>query len=139
MLAAGPIGIMQACLDVVVPYVHERKQFGQAIGEFQIMQAKLADMYTVMNAAKSYVYTVAKACDRGRTTRKDAAGAILFAAEKATWMALEAIQCLGGNGYTREYPVERWHRDAKIFTIFEGTSEIQRMIIGRAVTGLPVR
>ena len=104
VLAAGPLGIMQACLDVVLPYVHERKQFGQAIGEFQLMQGKLADMYTTMNAAKAYVYTVAKACDRGETTRKDAAGAILYAAEKATWMALEAIQCLGGNGYINDYP-----------------------------------
>src|SRR3712207_4088057 len=107
VLAAGPLGIMQACLDVVLPYVHERKQFGQPIGEFQLMQAKIADMYTVANAARAYVYTVAKACDRGRTTRKDAAGAILFAAEKATWMALEAIQALGGNGYINEYPTGR--------------------------------
>ena len=104
VLAAGPLGIMQACMDVVVPYVHERKQFGQPIGEFQLMQGKLADMYTTMNAAKAYVYTVAKSCDRGETTRKDAAGAILYAAEKATWMALEAIQCLGGNGYINDYP-----------------------------------
>ena len=118
-------------MDGVHPYVHERKQFGQAIGEFQIMQAKLADMYTVMNAAKSYVYTVAKACDRGRTTRKDAAGAILFAAEKATWMALEAIQCLGGNGYTNDYPTGRLLRDAKLYEIGAGTSEIRRMLIGR--------
>ena len=131
VLAAGSLGIMAACMDVVLPYVHERKQFGQAIGEFQIMQAKLADMYTVMNAAKSYVYTVAKACDRGRTTRKDAAGAILFAAEKATWMALEAIQCLGGNGYTNDYPTGRLLRDAKLYEIGAGTSEIRRMLIGR--------
>jgi isovaleryl-CoA dehydrogenase len=131
VLAAGCLGIMQACMDVVLPYVHERKQFGQAIGEFQIMQAKLADMYTVMNAAKSYVYTVAKACDRGRVTRKDAAGAILFAAEKATWMALEAIQCLGGNGYINEYPTGRLLRDAKLYEIGAGTSEIRRMLIGR--------
>ena len=131
VLAAGSLGIMMACMDVVLPYVHERKQFGQAIGEFQIMQAKLADMYTVMNAAKSYVYTVAKACDRGRTTRKDAAGAILFAAEKATWMALEAIQCLGGNGYTNDYPTGRLLRDAKLYEIGAGTSEIRRMLIGR--------
>ena len=131
VLAAGSLGIMVACMDVVLPYVHERKQFGQAIGEFQIMQAKLADMYTVMNAAKSYVYTVAKACDRGRTTRKDAAGAILFAAEKATWMALEAIQCLGGNGYTNDYPTGRLLRDAKLYEIGAGTSEIRRMLIGR--------
>ena len=131
VLAAGPLGIMQACLDAVLPYVHERKQFGQAIGEFQLMQAKLADMYTVMNAAKSYVYTVARACDRGRGSRKDAAGAILFAAEKATWMALEAIQCLGGNGYTNDFPVGRLLRDAKLYEIGAGTSEIRRMLIGR--------
>ncbi len=131
VLAAGPLGIMQACMDVVLPYVHERKQFGQPIGEFQIMQAKLADMHTTMNAAKAYVYTVAKACDRGQTTRKDAAGAILYAAERATWMALEAIQCLGGNGYTNEYPTGRLLRDAKLYEIGAGTSEIRRMLIGR--------
>ncbi len=131
VLAAGPLGIMQACLDVVIPYVHERKQFGQPIGEFQIMQAKLADMYTTMNAAKAYVYAVAKACDRGQTTRKDAAGAILYAAERATWMALEAIQCLGGNGYTNDYPTGRLLRDAKLYEIGAGTSEIRRMLIGR--------
>src|SRR4051794_23796547 len=131
VLAAGPLGIMQACMDVVVPYVHERKQFGQAIGEFQLMQGKLADMYTVMNAAKAYVYAVAKACDRGDTTRKDAAGAILYSAEKATWMALEAIQCLGGNGYINEYPTGRLLRDAKLYEIGAGTSEIRRMLIGR--------
>ena len=131
VLAAGPIGIMQACMDVVVPYVHERKQFGQAIGEFQIMQAKLADMYTTMNAAKAYVYAVAKACDRGGPTRKDAAGAILYAAEKATWMALEAIQALGGNGYINDYPTGRLLRDAKLYEIGAGTSEIRRMLIGR--------
>jgi len=131
VLAAGPLGIMQACMDVVVPYVHERKQFGQAIGEFQLMQGKLADMYTTMNAAKSYVYTVAKSCDRGETTRKDAAGAILYAAEKATWMALEAIQCLGGNGYINDYPTGRLLRDAKLYEIGAGTSEIRRMLIGR--------
>jgi len=131
VLAAGPTGIMQACLDVVIPYVHERKQFGQAIGEFQIMQGKLADMYVTMNAAKSYVYTVAKACDRGEVTRKDAAGAILYAAEKATWMALEAIQCLGGNGYINDYPTGRLLRDAKLYEIGAGTSEIRRMLIGR--------
>jgi isovaleryl-CoA dehydrogenase len=131
VLAAGPIGIMQACLDVVIPYVHERKQFGQAIGEFQIMQAKLADMYTTMNAAKAYVYAVAKACDRGQTARKDAAGAILYAAERATWMALEAIQCLGGNGYINDYPTGRLLRDAKLYEIGAGTSEIRRMLIGR--------
>ncbi|MEI7714069.1 MAG: isovaleryl-CoA dehydrogenase, partial [Rhodospirillales bacterium] len=115
VLAAGPLGIMQACMDAVVPYVHERKQFGQAIGEFQLMQGKLADMYTTMNAAKAYVYAVAKACDRGETTRKDAAGAILYAAEKATWMALEAIQALGGNGYINDYPTGRLLRDAKLY------------------------
>ena len=131
VLAAGPLGIMQACLDVVVPYVHERKQFGQPIGGFQIMQAKLADMYVTMNAAKSYVYMVAKACDRGEVTRKDAAGAILYAAEKATWMALEAVQCLGGNGYVNDYPTGRLLRDAKLYEIGAGTSEIRRMLIGR--------
>jgi isovaleryl-CoA dehydrogenase len=131
VLAAGPLGIMQACMDAVVPYVHERRQFGQAIGEFQLMQGKLADMYTTMNAAKAYVYTVAKSCDRGETTRKDAAGAILYAAEKATWMALEAIQCLGGNGYINDYPTGRLLRDAKLYEIGAGTSEIRRMLIGR--------
>ena len=131
VLAAGPLGIMQACMDVVVPYVHDRKQFGQAIGEFQLMQGKLADMYTTMNAAKAYVYAVAKACDRGETTRKDAAGAILYAAEKATWMALEAIQTLGGNGYINDYPTGRLLRDAKLYEIGAGTSEIRRMLIGR--------
>ncbi len=131
VLAGGPLGIMQACMDVVVPYVHERKQFGRAIGEFQIMQAKLADMYTAMSAAKAYVYAVAAACDRGETTRKDAAGAILFAAERATWMALEAIQVLGGNGYINDYPTGRLLRDAKLYEIGAGTSEIRRMLIGR--------
>jgi isovaleryl-CoA dehydrogenase len=131
VLAAGPIGIMQACMDVVVPYVHERKQFGQAIGEFQLMQGKLADMYTTMNACRAYVYAVAKACDRGGPTRKDAAGAILYAAEKATWMALEAIQALGGNGYVNDYPTGRLLRDAKLYEIGAGTSEIRRMLIGR--------
>jgi isovaleryl-CoA dehydrogenase len=131
VLAAGPLGIMQACMDVVVPYVHERKQFGQAIGEFQLMQGKLADMYTTMNAAKAYVYAVAKSCDRGEATRKDAAGAILYAAEKATWMALEAIQALGGNGYINDYPTGRLLRDAKLYEIGAGTSEIRRMLIGR--------
>jgi len=131
VLAAGPLGIMQACLDAVLPYVHDRKQFGQPIGEFQIMQAKLADMYTTMNAARAYVYAVARACDRGQTARKDAAGAILFAAEKATWMALEAIQALGGNGYINEYPTGRLLRDAKLYEIGAGTSEIRRMLIGR--------
>jgi len=131
VLAAGPLGIMQSCMDTVIPYVHERKQFGKAIGEFQMMQGKIADMYTVMNSAKAYVYTVAKACDRGETTRKDAAGAILYAAEKATWMALEAIQCLGGNGYINDYPTGRLLRDAKLYEIGAGTSEIRRMLIGR--------
>ncbi len=131
VLAAGPLGIMQACLDVVLPYVHERRQFGQAIGEFQLMQGKLADMYVTMNAARAYVYAVAQACDRGETSRKDAAGAILYAAERATWMALEAIQCLGGNGYINDYPTGRLLRDAKLYEIGAGTSEIRRMLIGR--------
>ncbi|MBF5094261.1 isovaleryl-CoA dehydrogenase [Azospirillum sp. INR13] len=131
VLSGGPLGIMQACMDVVIPYVHDRKQFGQSIGEFQLMQGKLADMYTIMNAAKAYVYAVAKACDRGETTRKDAAAAILFSAEKATWMALEAIQTLGGNGYINEYPTGRLLRDAKLYEIGAGTSEIRRMLIGR--------
>ena len=131
VLSGGPLGIMQACMDVVLPYVHERKQFGQAIGEFQLMQGKLADMYTVMNAARAYVYAVNRSCDRGRTTRKDAAGAILYAAEKATWMALEAIQILGGVGYTNDYPAGRLLRDAKLYEIGAGTSEIRRMLIGR--------
>lgn len=131
VLAAGPIGIMQACMDIVVPYMHDRKQFGKSIGEFQLMQGKLADMYTTMNAAKAYVYAVARACDRGRTTRKDAAGAILYAAEKATWMALEAIQCLGGMGYINETPTGRLLRDAKLYEIGAGTSEIRRWLIGR--------
>lgn len=131
VLAGGPLGIMSACMDVVVPYLHDRKQFGQPIGEFQLMQGKLADMYTIMNAARAYVYAVAKACDRGETTRKDAAAAILFSAEKATWMALEAIQTLGGNGYINEYPTGRLLRDAKLYEIGAGTSEIRRMLIGR--------
>ena len=131
VLAAGALGIMQACMDVVVPYIHERKQFGRAIGEFQLMQGKIADMYTTMNASKAYVYAVAKACDRGETTRKDAAGAILHASEKATWMALEAVQALGGNGYINEYPTGRLLRDAKLYEIGAGTSEIRRMLIGR--------
>ncbi|MHA1565649.1 MAG: isovaleryl-CoA dehydrogenase [Alphaproteobacteria bacterium] len=131
VLAAGPLGIMQACMDIVVPYVHEREQFGRPIGTFQLMQGKLADMYTTMNAAKAYVYAVAAACDRGETARKDAAGAILFAAEKATWMALEAIQTLGGNGYINEFPTGRLLRDAKLYEIGAGTSEIRRMLIGR--------
>lgn len=131
VLAAGPLGIMEACMDVVLPYLHERKQFGQAIGEFQLMQGKLADMYTTMNACKAYVYAVVKACDRGQTTRKDAAGAILYAAEKATWMTLEAIQVLGGMGYINDSPTGRLLRDAKLYEIGAGTSEIRRMLIGR--------
>ncbi len=131
VLAAGPCGIMQACLDVVVPYVHERKQFGQAIGEFQLVQGKLADMYTTTNACKAYVYAVAKACDRNQTSRKDAAGAILYAAEKATQVALDAIQLLGGNGYINDYPTGRLLRDAKLYEIGAGTSEIRRWLIGR--------
>jgi isovaleryl-CoA dehydrogenase len=131
VLSGGPLGIMQACMDIVLPYIHDRHQFGQAIGEFQLMQGKIADMYTVMNAARAYVYAVAKACDRGRTTRKDAAGAILYSAEKATWMALEAIQSLGGNGYINDYPTGRLLRDAKLYEIGAGTSEIRRMLIGR--------
>src|SRR6516162_641364 len=133
VLAAGPLGLMQSCLDLVVPYVHERTQFGQPIGRFQLMQAKLADMYVTLNAAKAYVYTVARACDRGETTREDAAGAILYAAERATWMALETIQCLGGNGYINDYPAGRLLRDAKLYEIGAGTSEIRRMLIGREI------
>src|SRR3712207_5019088 len=131
VLAGGPLGIMAACLDVVVPYVHEREQFGQPIGEFQLMQAKLADMYVTLSASRAYLYAVAQACDRGETTRKDAAGVILFTAEKATQMALDAIQCLGGNGYINEYPTGRLLRDAKLYEIGAGTSEIRRMLIGR--------
>lgn len=131
ILAAGPVGIMRACLDIVIPYVHDRKQFGKAIGEFEMMQAKLADMYTAYLAARSFLYTVASACDRGEATRKDAASVILFTAEKATWMAGEAIQCLGGNGYINEYPTGRLWRDAKLYEIGAGTSEIRRMLIGR--------
>jgi isovaleryl-CoA dehydrogenase len=131
VLAGGPLGIMAACLDVVLPYVHERSQFGQPIGEFQLMQGKLADMYTTRNAARAYVYAVGSACDRGETTRKDAAGAILFASERATWMAGEAIQALGGNGYVNEYAAGRLWRDAKLYEIGAGTSEIRRMLIGR--------
>jgi isovaleryl-CoA dehydrogenase len=131
VLAGGSLGIMAACLDAVLPYVHERRQFGQSIGEFQLMQGKLADMYTTMNACRAYVYAVGRACDRGETTRKDAAGAILYAAEKATWMAGEAIQCLGGNGYINEFPTGRLWRDAKLYEIGAGTSEIRRMLIGR--------
>ncbi|MBI2241203.1 MAG: isovaleryl-CoA dehydrogenase [Magnetospirillum gryphiswaldense] len=131
VLAGGPIGIMRACMDVVVPYMHERVQFGQPIGTFQLMQGKLADMYTTMNACRAYAYAVAKACARGQTTRKDAAGVILYTAEKATWMALEAIQTLGGNGYINEYATGRLLRDAKLYEIGAGTSEIRRMLIGR--------
>ena len=131
VLAAGPLGIMQACFDVVMPYVHERKQFGQPIGSFQLVQGKIADMYTTMNASRAYVYAVAKACDRGETTREDAAGAILYASEKATQCALDAIQLLGGNGYINDYPTGRLLRDAKLYEIGAGTSEIRRMLIGR--------
>ena len=131
VLAGGPLGIMQACMDAVVPYVHEREQFGQPIGTFQLIQAKLADMYTKMNASRAYVYAVAKACDRDRTTRKDAAGAILYSAERATELALDAIQILGGNGYINDYPTGRLLRDAKLYEIGAGTSEIRRMLIGR--------
>ncbi len=131
VLAAGPLGIMRACMDIVLPYVHQRQQFGRPIGTFQLMQGKIADMYTAMNAARAYVYAVARACDRGETSRKDAAGAILFAAEKATWMALEAIQALGGNGYVNEFATGRLLRDAKLYEIGAGTSEIRRMLIGR--------
>ena len=131
MLAAGPLGIMQACMDVVLPYVHERKQFGEPIGTFQLVQGKVADMYTTMNACKAYVYAVARACDRGETTRKDAAGAILYAAEKATLLALDAVQLLGGNGYINDYATGRLLRDAKLYEIGAGTSEIRRWLIGR--------
>jgi isovaleryl-CoA dehydrogenase len=135
VLAAGPLGIMQAALDVVMPYVHERKQFGEPIGSFQLVQGKLADMYVGMNAARAYVYSVAKACDRGEVTREDAAGAILFAAEKATQVALDAIQLLGGNGYINDYPAGRLLRDAKLYEIGAGTSEIRRLLIGRELFG----
>jgi isovaleryl-CoA dehydrogenase len=131
VLAAGPLGIMQACIDAVMPYIHERKQFGQSIGEFQLVQGKVADMYVAMNACKAYVYSVAKACDRGATTREDAAGAILYAAENATKVALDAVQLLGGNGYINDYPTGRYLRDAKLYEIGAGTSEIRRMLIGR--------
>ncbi|OGI61496.1 MAG: isovaleryl-CoA dehydrogenase [Candidatus Muproteobacteria bacterium RBG_16_60_9] len=131
VLAGGPLGIMQACMDVVLPYTHERQQFGQPIGQFQLMQGILADMYTTLNACRAYVYAVAQACDRGETARKDAAGVILYASEKATWMAGEAIRCLGGNGYINEYPTGRLWRDAKLYEIGAGTSEIRRMLIGR--------
>ncbi len=131
VLCGGPLGIMQACLDVVVPYVHDRKQFGQPIGQFQLMQGKLADMYVALSTSRAYVYAVAEACDRGETARKDAAGAILYSAEKATWMALEAIQALGGNGYINDYSTGRLLRDAKLYEIGAGTSEIRRFLIGR--------
>ena len=133
VLAAGPLGIMASALDTVVPYIHERKQFGQPIGNFQLMQAKIADMYTTYNACKSYVYRVAEACDKGKITRKDSAGCILYSAEKATQVALDAIQCLGGNGYTNDYPVGRLLRDAKLYEIGAGTSEIRRILIGREI------
>ncbi len=133
VLAAGPLGLMQAALDVVLPYVHDRKQFGKPIGSFQLIQGKLADMYVALNAARAYVYAVAKACDRGQTTREDSAGAILFAAERATQVALDAIQCLGGNGYINDYPTGRLLRDAKLYEIGAGTSEIRRMLIGREI------
>ncbi len=133
VLAGGPTGILQACLDAVIPYVHERRQFGQPIGEFQLIQGKLADMYTALNASKAYVYAVARACDRGLSSRKDAAGAILFAAERATAAALDAVQILGGNGYTNDYPAGRLLRDAKLYEIGAGTSEIRRMLIGREI------
>ncbi|MBO6765128.1 isovaleryl-CoA dehydrogenase [Maricaulis sp.] len=135
VLSSGPVGIMQACMDVVMPYIRERKQFGRSIGEFQLVQGKLADMYVRMNATRAYVYAVAQACDRGQTTRKDAAGAILYAAENATQMALDAIQLLGGNGYINEYPTGRLLRDAKLYEIGAGTSEIRRWLIGRELFG----
>lgn len=131
VLAAGPVGIMQACLDIVLPYIRERKQFGHAIGEFQLMQGKLADMYTTLSACRSYLYAVAQACDQNKITRKDAASVILYTAECATQMALQAIQCLGGNGYINDYPTGRLLRDAKLYEIGAGTSEIRRMLIGR--------
>jgi isovaleryl-CoA dehydrogenase len=131
VLAANPLGLMQACLDVVLPYVHERKQFGSPIGEFQLMQGKLADLYATLSASRAYVYAVARACDRGEASRKDAAGCILFASERATQCALEAIQALGGNGYINDYPTGRLLRDAKLYEIGAGTSEIRRMLIGR--------
>jgi len=131
VLSGGPLGLMQACLDIVLPYVHDRKQFGEPIGSFQLVQAKLADMYTTLNACRAYVYAVAQACDRGQTTRKDAAGAILYSAERATQMALDAIQLLGGSGYVNEYATGRLLRDAKLYEIGAGTSEIRRMLIGR--------
>jgi isovaleryl-CoA dehydrogenase len=135
VLAAGPLGIMQACLDVVLPYVRERKQFGKPIGSFQLMQAKIADMYVALNSARAYVYQVAKACDSGKTTRHDAAGAILLASENAVKVANEAVQALGGAGYTKDWPVERYYRDAKLLDIGAGTNEIRRMLIGRELIG----
>ena len=135
VLASGPVGIMQSCMDIVMPYIRERQQFGKSIGEFQLVQGKLADMYVRMNATRAYVYAVAQSCDRGETTRKDAAGAILYAAENATQMALDAIQLLGGNGYINEYPTGRLLRDAKLYEIGAGTSEIRRWLIGRELFG----
>ena len=131
VLSGGPVGLMQACMDIVIPYIHDRKQFGQAIGEFQLMQGKIADMYTLLNASRAYLYTVAQACDRGESTRKDAAAVILYAAENSTKLALDAIQVLGGNGYMNENPTGRFLRDAKLYEIGAGTSEIRRMLIGR--------
>jgi len=131
VLSGGPVGIMQACLDIVLPYLHERRQFDQPIGEFQLMQGKLADMYVDINTARAYLYAVAKACDRGEDSRKDAAAVILYTAERATQMALQAIQCLGGNGYINDYPTGRLLRDAKLYEIGAGTSEIRRMLVGR--------
>ena len=133
VLSAGPVGIMQACLDLVLPYIHERKQFGKAIGEFQLIQAKVADMYTTLNAARSYLYAIARGCDQGNCNQKDAASVILFAAENATQMALQTIQCLGGNGYINEFPAGRLLRDAKLYEIGAGTSEIRRLVVGRAL------
>ena len=133
VLSGGPIGIMSSCWDIVMPYISERKQFGKPIGTFQLMQGKIADMYTTMNACKAYCYMVAKACDNGKITREDAAGVLLYSSEKAVWMALEAIQCLGGNGYINDYPTGRLLRDAKLYDIGAGTNEIRRMLIGREV------
>ena len=133
VLSGGPLGIMSSCWDIVIPYISERKQFGKPIGTFQLMQGKIADMYTTMNACKSYSYMVAKSCDKGKITREDAAGVLLYSAEKAVWMALEAIQCLGGNGYINDYPVGRLLRDAKLYDIGAGTNEIRRMLIGREI------
>ena len=133
VLSGGPIGIMSACWDIVLPYIVDRKQFGQSIGSFQLMQGKIADMYTTMNACKSYVYNVAKSCDRGNITREDAAGVLLYSSEKAVWMSLETIQCLGGNGYINDYPTGRLLRDAKLYDIGAGTNEIRRMLIGREI------